>query len=108
MDQAASDYVLAVRVLHTGSIIMTHAVGLEDRSLPLRRHGGPQEGQKDPLLRLRVREGRAGLWGLRPRRPDLRRGAQDQQLERFANRAFSGQHFSRQLSVLRAGAVKRE
>ena len=27
MDQAASDYVLAVRVLHTGSIIMTHAVG---------------------------------------------------------------------------------
>ena len=26
MDQAASDYVLAVRVLHTGSIIMTHAV----------------------------------------------------------------------------------
>ena len=28
MDQAASDYVLAVRVLHTGSIIMTHAVAL--------------------------------------------------------------------------------
>jgi hypothetical protein len=27
MDQAANDYVLAVRVLHTGSIIMTHAVG---------------------------------------------------------------------------------
>jgi hypothetical protein len=29
MDQAASDYVLAVRVLHTGSIIMTHAVNGE-------------------------------------------------------------------------------
>jgi hypothetical protein len=27
MDQASSDYVLAVRVLHAGSIIMTHAVG---------------------------------------------------------------------------------
>ena len=26
MEQAASDYVLALRVLHTGSIIMTHAV----------------------------------------------------------------------------------
>ena len=26
MEQAASDYVLAVRVLHTGSIIMTHAI----------------------------------------------------------------------------------
>jgi hypothetical protein len=26
MDQAGSDYVLAVRVLHAGSIIMTHAV----------------------------------------------------------------------------------
>jgi hypothetical protein len=27
MDQAAIDYVLAVRVLHVSSIIMTHAVG---------------------------------------------------------------------------------
>ena len=27
MDQAASDHVLALRVLHAGSIIMTHAVG---------------------------------------------------------------------------------
>jgi hypothetical protein len=26
MEQAASDYVLAVRVLHAGSIVMTHAV----------------------------------------------------------------------------------
>ena len=26
MDQAAIDYVLAVRVLHAGSIIVTHAV----------------------------------------------------------------------------------
>ena len=26
MDQAASDYVLAARVLHAGSIVMTHAV----------------------------------------------------------------------------------
>ena len=28
MDQAASDHVLALRVLHAGSVIMTHAVGL--------------------------------------------------------------------------------
>src|SRR5215213_6812459 len=27
MDQAGSDYVLAGRVLHTGSIVLTHAVG---------------------------------------------------------------------------------
>ena len=29
MEQAASDYVLAVRVLHAGSIVMTHAVEAE-------------------------------------------------------------------------------
>jgi len=27
MDQAGSDYVLAGRVLHAGSIVLTHAVG---------------------------------------------------------------------------------
>jgi hypothetical protein len=31
MEQAASDYVLAVRVLHAGSIVMTHAVGTTSR-----------------------------------------------------------------------------
>lgn len=34
MDQAASDYVLAVRVLYAGSIIMTHAVRRYDTKLP--------------------------------------------------------------------------
>jgi hypothetical protein len=39
MDQAASDYVLAVRVLHTGSIIMTHAVGAAPGRTLARRDG---------------------------------------------------------------------
>jgi hypothetical protein len=34
MDQAASDYVLAVRVRHAASIIMTHAVGSNMAGLP--------------------------------------------------------------------------
>jgi hypothetical protein len=48
MDQAGSDYVLAVRVLHAGSIIMTHAVeGVEEAkktlcSLPPRQPVEPR------------------------------------------------------------------
>jgi hypothetical protein len=35
MEKAAIDYILAVRVLHVGSIIMTHAVGREILSAAL-------------------------------------------------------------------------
>src|SRR5215212_8830817 len=36
MDQAGSDYVLAGRVVHTGSIVLTHAVGTSFRDISAR------------------------------------------------------------------------
>jgi hypothetical protein len=52
MEQAASDYVLAVRVLHTGSIIMTHAVG--------GRYAPPRSGVSDFVMINELKDGR--IW----------------------------------------------
>jgi hypothetical protein len=54
MDQAASDYVLTVRVLHTGSIIMTHAVRYERRRL---EHALAKDTRRSKAARCKVLKG---------------------------------------------------